>query len=29
MYEAELLAVIEYTESVIEELSFLTSHHYA
>lgn len=29
MYEAELLAVIEYTESIIEELSFLTSHHYA
>ena len=29
MYEAELLAVIEYTESVIEELSFLTAHHYA
>ena len=29
MYEAELLAVIEYTESIIEELSFLSSHHYS
>jgi hypothetical protein len=29
MYEQELLAVIEYTEGILEELTHITAHHYA